>query len=68
MRALYCPKGYVGFVISQKVFMIRCPQCRMENHAPSVATGVCAHCQCDGTKSFENGEIEIQKCGPEVKQ
>lgn len=33
-----------NFISNGRVFIVRCPQCRQENYAPAVASGVCAMC------------------------
>lgn len=37
-------KIYIGFRSNGKLFLVRCPECWLENYAPAVATGQCAHC------------------------
>ena len=33
-----------------KVYLVRCTQCSRENHAPAVASGICAWCGWDLNK------------------
>ncbi len=39
-----------NFVSDEKVFMVRCEKCDLENWAPAVASGHCAWCGYDGNE------------------
>lgn len=36
--------------------LIRCPECKRENYAPNVASGVCTWCRFDINEGEEDGE------------
>lgn len=44
-------KGY-GFIgrESKKLYLIRCPECGVENYMPMVSSGICAWCGFDANK------------------
>jgi ssDNA-binding Zn-finger/Zn-ribbon topoisomerase 1 len=40
-----------------KLFLLRCPECKLENYAPAVASGECAWC---GWKEKQIKEEKLQ--------
>lgn len=54
MRANFIDKG--------KVYLVRCPWCKLENYAPTVSSGICTWCGYDSKdynlKKEHNGNIE----------
>jgi len=36
-----------------KVYLVRCPVCKLENYSPDVATGICVWCEYDANKALE---------------
>lgn len=43
-------EGYVFEDDEGKKCFVRCPRCKRENYAPSVATGICVWCGFDANK------------------
>lgn len=37
----------------KKPYLVSCPECKSENYAPSVATGICGWCGWQAKKEFD---------------
>lgn len=42
-----------GFISDNKLYLVRCPKCNLENYALNVASGICSWCGYDGNKDEE---------------
>lgn len=40
-----------------KLYLIRCPECKRENYAMNVSSGICAWCGFDGNANNNNKEV-----------
>jgi ribosomal protein L37E len=47
MKKVKVPKGTFWAEKANKLYMVRCPECKNENWAMAVATGICAWCGYD---------------------
>jgi hypothetical protein len=50
-----------GFISNDRLYLIRCPKCQLENYALNVASGFCTWCGYDGNKDEEKLLKNMQK-------
>ena len=43
-----------GFIANDRLYLTRCPKCKMENYVLNVPSGFCTWCRYDGNKDVEN--------------
>lgn len=47
-----------NFIENGKVFLVKCPECNLENYAFNVAIGVCAWCGYDANAENKSEEVK----------
>jgi ribosomal protein L37E len=43
-----------GFIANDRLYLTRCPKCKLENYALNVSSGFCTWCGYDGNKDEES--------------